>query len=222
MSMRLGTKLEAPILEIFSEEHPELEIYTTGTWANKEEPWMRANPDAIYADKTGEFGILEVKFSRDYWTQVPQSYRAQVLWYMRVFGLKKAKLVALAGSSYQEFDIEWDQFEADTLFAAAIRFRNHVVQERAPQWDGSMSTLDTVKRLNPNIADGEVDLDDLGMHYFNKLDEFERVEKELTELKSRVLSAMNGNKRGLIYGEHRISLRARGAGLPYLHHEKGK
>jgi putative phage-type endonuclease len=220
MSMRLGTKLETPIAEIFAEEHPELELYTTGTWANKQEPWMRANPDAIYADSTGEFGILEVKFSRDYWTAVPQSYRAQVLWYMRVFGLKKAKLVALAGSTYQEFDIEWDQFEADTLFGAAIRFRNHVTQLRPPQWDGSMSTLDTVKRLNPNIADGEVDLDDLGMHYFNKLDEFERVEKELTELKSRVLSAMNGNKRGLIYGEHRISLRARGAGLPYLHHEK--
>jgi putative phage-type endonuclease len=222
MAMRLGTKLETPILEIFAEEHPELELYTTGTWANKEEPWMRANPDAIYADQTGEFGILEVKFSRDYWTSVPQSYRAQVLWYMRVFGLRKAKLVALAGSSYQEFDIEWDQFEADTLFGAALRFRNHVTQVRAPQWDGSNSTLETVKKLNPNIADGEVDLDDLGMHYFNKLDEFERVEKELTELKSRVLSAMNGNKRGLIYGEHRISLRARGAGLPYLHHEKGK
>jgi putative phage-type endonuclease len=222
MSMRLGTKLEAPIVEIFAEEHPELEIYTTGTWANKEEPWMRANPDALYADETGEFGILEVKFSRDYWTAVPQSYRAQVLWYMRVFGLKKAKLVALAGSSYQEFDIEWDQFEADTLFGAAIRFRNHVTQVRPPQWDGSNSTLQTVKKLNPNISDGEVDLDDLGMHYFNKLDEFERVEKELTELKSRVLSAMNGNKRGLIYGEHKISLRARGAGLPYLHHEKGK
>ncbi len=222
MSMRLGTKLETPILEIFSEEHPELELYTTGTWANKEEPWMRANPDALYADETGEFGILEIKFSRDYWTAVPQSYRAQVLWYMRVFGLKKAKLVALAGSTYQEFEIEWDQFEADTLFGAAIRFRNHVTQVRAPEWDGSNSTLETVKRLNPNIADGEIDLDDLGMHYFNKLDEFERVEKELTELKSRVLSAMNGNKRGLIYGEHRISLRARGAGLPYLHHEKGK
>lgn len=222
MSMRLGTKLEAPIVEIFAEEHPELELYTTGTWANKEEPWMRANPDALYADETGEFGILEVKFSRDYWTAVPQSYRAQVLWYMRVFGLKKAKLVALAGSSYQEFDIEWDQFEADTLFGAAIRFRNHVTQVRPPQWDGSNSTLETVKKLNPNISDGEVDLDDLGMHYFNKLDEFERVEKELTELKSRVLSAMNGNKRGLIYGEHKISLRARGAGLPYLHHEKGK
>jgi putative phage-type endonuclease len=222
MSMRLGTKLEAPILEIFAEEHPELEIYTTGTWANKEEPWMRANPDGLYADQTGEFGIVEVKFSRDYWTQVPQSYRAQVLWYMRVFGIRKAKLVALAGSSYQEFDIEWDQFEADALFAAAIRFRNHVVQMRAPQWDGSLSTLETVKKLNPNIEDGEVDLDDLGQHYFNKLDEFERVEKELNELKSRVLSAMEGKKRGLVYGDHMISLRARGAGLPYIHHEKGK
>jgi hypothetical protein len=93
---------------------------------------------------------------------------------------------------------------------------------RAPQWDGSLSTLETVKKLNPNIEDGEVDLDDLGMHYFNKLDEFERVEKELNELKSRVLSAMEGKKRGLVYGEHRISLRARGFGLPYIHHEKGK
>ena len=141
---------------------------------------------------------------------------------MRVFGIRKAKLVALAGSSYQEFDIEWDQFEADALFAAAIRFRNHVIQERAPQWDGSLSTLETVKKLNPNIEDGEVDLDDLGQHYFNKLDEFERVEKELNELKSRVLSAMEGKKRGLVYGDHMISLRARGAGLPYIHHEKGK
>lgn len=220
MSMRLGTKLESPILEIFAEEHPELEIFTTGTWANKEEDWMRANPDGLYKTHDGSYGIVEVKFSRDYWNSVPQSYRAQVLWYMRVFGIRHAKLVALAGSSYQEFDIEWDQFEADALLASAIRFRNHVVQDRAPQWDGSTSTLETVKKLNPNIEDGEADLDDLGMHYFNKLDEFERVEKELTELKSRVLAAMAGKKRGLIYGEHMVSLRARGAGLPYLHHEK--
>jgi len=38
MSMRLGTKLEAPILDIFTEEHPELTVYETGTWANKENP----------------------------------------------------------------------------------------------------------------------------------------------------------------------------------------
>ena len=29
MSMKLGTKLESPILELFADEHPELEIYET-------------------------------------------------------------------------------------------------------------------------------------------------------------------------------------------------
>ena len=220
MSMRLGTKLETPILEIFAEEHPELEIYTTGTWANRSAGWARSNPDGLYKTATGEWGIVEVKFSRDYWKEVPQGYRAQVMWYMRVFGIKQAKLVALAGSSYQEFDIEWDEFEADTLWQAALRFREACETMTMPDWDGSNSTLETVRAMNPNIEDGEVDLDDLGMHYFNKLTEYETVNSELTALKSRVVKAMEGKKRGNIYGEHRISLRARGAGLPYIHHEK--
>jgi putative phage-type endonuclease len=222
MAMRLGTKLEAPILELFTEEHPELEIYTTGTWANKDHNWMRANPDALYKTADGSWGIVEVKFARDYWSEVPQHYRTQVLWYMLTFGIRQAKLVALAGSSYQEYEIEWDEFEAQTLLKAAEKFRSHLELDTMPDWDGSNSTYETIRAVNPNIEDGEVDLDDLGMYYFNKLTEFERVSKELTELKSRVLEAMEGKKRGLVYGDHMISLRSRAGGLPYLHHEKGK
>jgi putative phage-type endonuclease len=222
MSMKLGTILEEPILQLFADEHPELTILTTGTWANKTYPWMRANPDGLYLDADGNWGIVEVKFSRDYWTQVPQSYRAQVLWYMKVFGIKQAKLVALAGSSYQEYDIEWDQFEADTLFEAAIRFRHACLELKMPDWDGSNSTLETVRALNPNIEDGEVDLDELGVHYFNAVTDAEAANTKLTELKSRVVKAMEGKKRGLVYGDHLISLRSRAGGMPYLHHEKGK
>ena len=222
MSMRLGTKLETPILEIFAEEHPELEIYTTGTWAHKDYDWQRANPDALYKTKDGRWGIIEVKFSRDYWQEVPQHYRAQVLWYMNVFGIQEAKLVALAGSSYQEFEIEWDSFEAASLVAAAYRFRESVLNVKMPDWDGSNSTFETIRAMNPKIEDGEVDLDDLGAHYFNALTDFEQAEKKLTELKSRVLAAMEGKKRGIIYGEHAISLRARGMGNPYIHHERNK
>ncbi len=61
MSMRLGTKLEAPILEIFTEEHPELTVYETGTWANKENPWARSNPDGLYQTEDGSWGIVEVQ-----------------------------------------------------------------------------------------------------------------------------------------------------------------
>jgi putative phage-type endonuclease len=222
MSMRLGTKLEAPILEIFAEEHPELEIYTTGTWAHKEFDWQRANPDALYKKADGTWGIIEVKFSRDYWTEVPQHYRAQVLWYMNVFGIQEATLVALAGSSYQEFPVEWDSFEASSLIAAAYRFRESVLNLKMPDWDGSNSTFETIRAMNPKIEDGEEHLDELGLHYFEALDDFEQADKKLTELKSRVLAAMGGKKRGIVYGEHAISLRARGMGNPYLHNERNK
>jgi putative phage-type endonuclease len=222
MSMKLGTKLEAPILDLFADEHPELEIYETGTWANKENPWARSNPDGLYKTADGEWGIVEVKFSRDYWTGVPQAYRAQVLWYMRVFGIKQAKLVALAGSSYMEFDIEWDEFEAETLWDAAVRFRQACLDMKMPYWDGSNSTLETVRALSPGISDTEVDLDDLGMHYINSVTDFEKANTKMTELKARVIQAMDGAKRGLVYGEHLLSLRSRAGGAPYLHHEKGK
>jgi putative phage-type endonuclease len=222
MSMKLGTKLEAPILDLFADEHPELEIYETGTWANKEHPWARSNPDGLYKTADGEWGIVEVKFSRDYWSGVPQAYRAQVLWYMRVFGIKQAKLVALAGSSYMEFDIEWDEFEAETLWDAAVRFRQACLDMKMPYWDGSNSTLETVRALSPGISDSEVDLDDLGMHYINSVTDAEKANAKMTELKARVIQAMDGAKRGLIYGEHLLSLRSRAGGAPYLHHERAK
>jgi hypothetical protein len=222
MSMKLGTILESPILNLFAAENPELEIYETGTWANKENPWARSNPDGLYKDADGNWGIIEVKFSRDYWSGVPQAYRAQVLWYMRVFGIKQAKLVALAGSSYMEFDIEWDEFEAQTLWDAAVRFRQACLEMKMPYWDGSNSTLETIRALSPGIVDTEVDLDDLGMHYLNSVDELEKATVKTTELKARVIQAMDGAKRGLVFGEHLLSLRSRAGGAPYLHHEKGK
>ena len=222
MSMRLGNKLETPILEIFAEEHPDYEIFTTGTWAHKEFSWQRANPDALYRKPDGTWGIIEVKFSRDYWNEVPQHYRAQVLWYMNVFAIQEAVLVALAGSSYQEFEVEWDSFEASSLIAAAYRFRESVITDTMPDWDGSNSTFETIRAMNPKIEEGEEHLDELGVNYFNALSEYEKAETRLTELKSRVLKAMAGKKRGIVYGEHAISLRARGMGNPYLHNEKGK
>jgi putative phage-type endonuclease len=222
MSMKLGTILESPILNLFANEHPELEIFETGTWANKENPWARSNPDGLYKDADGNYGIIEVKFSRDYWSGVPQAYRAQVLWYMRIFGIRQAKLVALAGSSYMEFDIEWDEFEAQTLWDSAIRFKHDSLEMKLHYWYGRNSTLENIRALSPGISDTEVDLDDLGMHYINSVTEFEKANAKMTDLKARVIQAMNGAKRGLIYGEHMLSLRSRAGGAPYLHNEKGK
>jgi hypothetical protein len=91
-----------------------------------------------------------------------------------------------------------------------------------PYWDGSNSTLETIRALSPGIEDTEVDLDDLGMHYLNSVQDAEKANKKMTDLKARVIKAMAGAKRGLVFGEHMLSLRSRAGGAPYLHHEKGK
>jgi hypothetical protein len=61
--MRMGTKFEDDLLEIFQEDHPELEVLITGTWAQNSEPLNRANPDAIAIDENGELVLIEVKFA---------------------------------------------------------------------------------------------------------------------------------------------------------------
>jgi hypothetical protein len=75
---------------------------------------------------------------------------------------------------------------------------------------------------SPGITDTEVDLDELGMHYINSVTELEKATAKMTELKARVIQAMDGAKRGLIFGEHWLSLRSRAGGAPFLHQEKGK
>jgi len=223
MSMRLGTKLEAPILEIFKEEHLELDVFTTGTWGSLAEPRFHANPDALYRREDGTVGVVEVKFSRDYWSEVPKHYRAQVLWYCHVLGLKEAVLVALAGSSYQEFVIEYDEFEVQSMVAHAKRFLNNVDALIQPDWDGSESTYQTIRALNPDINPDETcDLGDLGVHLSNAKDDLSEAEARFREMQSRVLDAMGNAKYGSVEDRVLIYRSQRGNSAPYLTFKKGK
>jgi len=227
MSMRLGTKLEAPILEIFAEEHPELEVFTVGTYANKDRPWMHANMDAVYRRKdTGEWGIVEIKFSRDYWNAVPMHYRAQLFHYFNVTGFREGYMVALAGSSYQEWPITFDQFEADYLLDKVEDFHDRVLTLRQPEFDGASSTYDAVRLLNPDIEDVEVELaQGLGIDLVNLACQIDELTTNLTELKSRTLDQMGTAKVGYIEveGEKMVVAKrqSRGGGAPFVTIMKG-
>ncbi len=227
MSMRLGTKLEAPILEIFAEEHPELEVFTVGTYANKDRPWMHANMDAVYRRKdTGEWGIVEIKFSRDYWNAVPMHYRAQLFHYFNVTGFREGYMVALAGSSYQEWPITFDQFEADYLLDKVEDFHDRVLTLRQPEFDGATSTYDAVRLLNPDIEDVEVELaQGLGIDLVNLACQIDELTTNLTELKSRTLDQMGTAKVGYIevQGEKMVVAKrqSRAGGAPFVTVMKG-
>jgi len=72
--MRLGQLLEAPLIQMFREKHPELEVYeNVGTYVHEDHPELIANPDAL-ATIGDKLYIIEVKTSRKYWDEVLLSH----------------------------------------------------------------------------------------------------------------------------------------------------
>ena len=223
MSMRLGTKLESPILEIFAEEHPTWQVFTVGTYARKDADWKHANPDALYLDENGKWGIVEIKFSRDFWYAPPLHYVAQVRWYMHILGIEQALMVALAGSTYQEFEVGYDQFEIDAMVQAVDRFRLHVEKNVQPEWDGSSSTYETIRAINPDIDSSLTEeLGTLGMYLSLAKDDLDAAEVKYRELQSRTLDAMGSAKFGAVDDVVIVQRQQRGQGAPFLTWKKLK
>jgi len=166
--------------------------------------------------------LLEVKFSADNMKEIPLSYRAQMQFYMGILGIKRGILVACAGGNYEELALEFDQFEFDVLVDAAARFRSHVLSDKMPDWDGSNSTLQTVRAMHPDIdPDEEVELGDLGIHLSNAYADLQEQEKKYRELQSRTLDALGQAKWGLIDDRRVVYRTSRNGGNAYLAWKKG-
>jgi predicted phage-related endonuclease len=222
MSMKLGTALEEPILSIFASEHPEFDVYTVGTYASKDYEWAHANADGIFMEADGTMGIIEVKFSRDYWSDgLPLHYRYQVMYYLHIFGFHKAIVVALAGSTYTEIVVEYDKFEAEAMFAKVLDFHNRVLENRPPDFDGSSSTYEALRQLNPEInPDEKEELGQLGIHLVNAYTDYQAAETHYKEMQSRTLEAMGTAKYGVVDDKILVYRSQRGTGAPYLNWKK--
>lgn len=213
MSMRLGTKLEAPILEIFAEEHPELTIYTTGTYGND---IYTINPDAVYQDQDGNWGLIEVKYSRDYMREVPLHYKAQTNLYMGLLGVKQGYLVALAGSTYTELPLAFDEFDYQTMLYKVDQFLTNVKAGIKPEFEGSESTLATMRSVNDGMSDDSVELGDLGIHLVAAYTRLKDAEAFYREMQSRTLDALGDAKFGTVDDVVVVSKTQRGNYAPSL------
>lgn len=217
--VRLGQLLEDPLLQMFQEKHPELEVFKTGTYRNG---WMLANPDALAQHRyTKEWFVIEVKTSSMPMPEIPIHYETQVMWYQHLLGIDKAYLVGLAAGRWIEHFQDYDEFAGQAIEAGASRFWNHVLQNVRPEWDGSASTYETVRREVLSVEDSSVNLGDLGVHLVNAWAEFEAAEKKLNEMKSRVLAEMGESKFGVVDIDEvpasRVVSRTVGKnGIPYL------
>ena len=225
-----GTLLEPVIMEKFFRKHPELWIYRSpGTFCHKDRDWQIANPDGVYKNEAGEFGIIEIKTAafEDDWKdgrggwKVPVYYATQVQWYMQTFGFKHAWVVVLfAGKKYVEIELHADDFEQRTNLERVMQFREYVLTETQPDYDGATATYETIRKLHPMIDDTEVELGELGTFYQIACREFEQAESHLMEMKSRVMDLMGKAKKGTVNGKPVVGRQAKGFGTPYLVNKK--
>ena len=221
-AMRLGQLVEPAIRQLYVEQHPDHVVEEVGTYASIHASWMHANPDAVCLDETGQGYILEIKHTALYWDAVPEHYKAQVFWYMFVFGLKKSVFAVVNAGRYKEYEVIWDDFEWQAILQRVTDFRQNVLDNLQPEWDGSESTFETARKLSPGIETRDEELGQLGIELVNAQTDFDAAETHLREMKSRTIGALNGAKSGTIDGQVVVTLSQRAGGVPYLTIKKAK
>jgi putative phage-type endonuclease len=216
MPMKLGTAFEPAIRQLFQEENKDwLTVHETGTWQSKENSLLKANPDGIIEWKDGELGVLEIKFTRQYWDDLPEQYNLQVQHYLQVLGLKRGLVVAVAGGDWKEFEVVRDDSLVEDMKTSVRAFCDLVDAKQAPEYDGSNSTYETVRTLSEGLQEGEIELGALWANLVSTKADADYWANALQAQKSAVLAFMNGTKYGLYQGDKVIALQARN-GKPFI------
>lgn len=219
-AMLIGTIIEPAIVELYRFYNPDMTVHTPAhTWALNIDNRLRANPDGFIENEFGDTSILEIKYSKQHWKEVPENYRYQIIWYQTVTGLHNpATLAAITADGYQEFTIDFDAELSERMKLSAIDFLGLVEHEIMPNWDGSANTYETIRALHPEIRDEETQIDAETYRLLtDALDLQEFWTQQATIRKMEVMKQLNGAKWGYVDGEQVVSLRARGEGKPYLH-----
>jgi putative phage-type endonuclease len=217
-AMLLGTFLESGIREMYAYKHPEVSVIgDVGSWRSKLTRWAQANPDGVCipADGSDPY-LLEIKHTSQYWDSIPEHYKAQAYWYLYVTGLERMVFAVDAGGRYAEFELLYDEFEVMAMLDRVTLFRNLIMTDVAPDWDGSDSTYETSRKLSPGVETRDEELGDLGIHLVNAQTAFESAETLLREMKSRTIEALNGAKNGTVDGKVIVTLGQRGNNPPFL------
>jgi putative phage-type endonuclease len=225
-AMEWGRRLEAPILEKFIEDNPQLEVYTDcGTWVNKDREYQIVNPDGLFKDENGDWGIIEIKtarFADDWAAGVPVYYLTQVQYYLNAFGFKRAFVaVLISGSDYRVFEVQASPLQQSVDLENVERFIASVESKTKPDWDGSDSTYETVRKLHPQIEDDEIEIGELADVYALTKLAADEAANALQLVKTQILDMMGNSKKATSRGKWVFSRQAKGQGVPYLVEKRG-
>lgn len=215
-----GHHMEPFVASIFEETHPDLALAVTGSWTHKARTWQGCNPDRLVLDGGEASSVLELKTFpslADWQDGPPPGYVAQLLWQVDTFGFAGGWLAGYANLSgdYLEY-----YYEANPFAAAATReaVKSFFDAEVPPEIDGSNSTYQTIRRLNPSLVRGSETVipDDIAQAYLEATQGYKAADSNLTKWKGHLLAHMGTAQYGTWQDKKIVSRVAVKDGVPYL------
>ncbi|MEV5538510.1 lambda-exonuclease family protein [Saccharopolyspora shandongensis] len=222
--MRAGRYFEDGIAQWFADEHPELQVRRTGTWRNRERPWQIANPDRSAKGPDG-YEVVEIKnvYDATGWgepgtDEVPVYYRAQVLWYLDVLGLSRARLaIAVGGCKFAEYVVNYSADEAAILRREAVEFLRTITDDERPSIDEHAETYQVIREMHPDIDNTRVEISPaLAWQYRTASEVYDAAKAEKQAATSALADAMGTARRAFCDGVQLATRQARNGGIPFV------
>ena len=154
IAMRVGTRLEALVRELYSEQTGSKAV----EWAEPvalPEPWMRCNPDADVVEGPRAGRGLELKAvsirQASAWEEPPPYYVAQCAWYRHWTGRPAWDLAALLGNEELVVHTVEPMPEFEEFMVEEVRrfWRDHVVADRPPAPSASEASREWIRKTYP-------------------------------------------------------------------------
>lgn len=159
VAVRLGTKLEGAVADLFCEETGKRVHRLNNTIYHPQYPFIAANIDRKV---DGESAFLECKtagaFKGKEWDgeQIPAEYICQVTHYLAVTGYRKAYLAVLIGNhDLQVKEIDRDEDMIASLIKKEVEFWTRYIEPKVMPQMISASDDDVLEKLYPRAIEGQ-------------------------------------------------------------------
>lgn len=219
-----GNLLEEPIARRY-ESKTGRKVWQGGPFCVAQHPTiacMRATPDrwVIEAPDRDPNGLLQIKntnaFKGHDWDDgVPDYIEVQVQHEMAVTGRAWASVaVLIGGAEFRYFDVERNPAFIEELEAQCQDFWGYVERDVPPPIDGSVRTLETIKKIHPKDNGKTIALPAEALVWLNAMEmakaDVKLAESAETWAKAKLLAAIGDATFGTLSDGRKLSLKTSG------------
>lgn len=205
--MNFGKLIEPVIVELWSQQHPDLRVRQAGTYVHRERNYQLASPDRIVTGPDGP-ELLELKSDGDGWKwgepgtdEVPPGYLAQCRWQLDTFGYRRCRVAVLVAGRppVREYIVEADPDDAELMRKAGAEFVDTLEAGEVPDIDGHSATWQAIKELHPDIDGTDVEIDPaFAARYRHAVAEHKAAEEIKRLVSGELVVAMAGARRAVL------------------------